>query len=91
MPALTKKLCCCQPSASLNVATSAPPPVFSIPISRARLVGGFIIFVSARAFAAVVAGLVDILRFVLAVFFASCIGRRSIPRPYRGKPGRRRA
>jgi len=40
MPALAKKLCRCQPSASLSVATSAPPLVFSIPISRARLVGG---------------------------------------------------
>ena len=73
MPALAKKLCRCQPSASLNVATSAPPPVFCIPISRARLVGGLNVLAVARAFTAAVAGSVNILRFVLALIFASSI------------------
>ena len=84
MPALAKKLCRCQPSASLSVATSAPPPVFCIPISRARLVGGFIVLVVARAFAALVDGLVGVLRFDLAVIFASSTWARADPAPPTG-------
>jgi len=88
MPALAKKLCRCQPSASLNVATSAPPPVFSIPISRARLVGGLVVLADARVFSAVVAGLVGVLRFDLAVIFASSSRTRANPAPL---PGQARA
>ncbi len=84
MPALAKKLCRCQPSASFNVATSAPPPVFSIPISRARLVGGLVVLADARAFAAVVDGLVDVLRSDLAVIFASSTWARADPAPPTG-------
>ncbi len=77
-------LCCCQPRSALSVTTSAPPAAFSYPISRARLVGGFFVLAVARAFAGVVAGVVDVLRFDLAVIFASCIWARVDPAPPTG-------
>jgi hypothetical protein len=43
------------------------------------LVGGFIVLAVARAFAAVVDGLVDVLRFDLAFIFASSIWARADP------------
>ena len=68
----------------VGVATSAPPAAFSKPISRARLVGGFIVLAVARAFAAVVDGLVDVLRFDLAFIFASSTWARADPAPPTG-------